>query len=244
MSRVLQIKGLSKRFGEQVVLDNIDLDVPLGEQTTIIGRSGIGKSVLLKCISGLMEPDAGSVTMSDGGAVPHCSYVFQQNALFDSLSVFDNVALPLRETGGLSQNEIELRVMEMLEALDLSAAEKKYPAEVSGGMQKRVALARALVTRPEIVLFDEPTTGLDPERKYSVFEMVLQYREQFGFTVVMVSHDVPEVFQISDNVAWLDGGKIQFYGSPSELMKEPPAGLVKFLNPKLSSESRDKLAPT
>ncbi len=235
MSRVLQLRGLSKAFGQQVVLDQIDLDIALGEQTTVIGRSGIGKSVLLKCISGLMETDEGSVQMNDGGAVPHCSYVFQQNALFDSLSVYDNVALPLREGGRLGQSELKTRVDDVLGGLDLSGAANKYPAEVSGGMQKRVALARALVTRPEIVLFDEPTTGLDPERKYSVFEMVRQYREQFGFTVVMVSHDVPEVFQISDKVAWLDGGKIQFDGTPDDLLTDPPAGLEQFLNPQLST---------
>jgi len=204
----LLIRKLSKRFDTQIVLDAIDLEVPLGEHTTLIGRSGIGKSVFLKCIAGLMEPDSGTIVLDDPATpVPHCSYLFQQNALFDSMTVFDNVGLPVREKEKISQKELKLRVEAMLEKLDLLDAAQKYPAEISGGMQKRVALARALITQPEIILFDEPTTGLDPERKFSVFEMIRQYRQQFGFTVIMVSHDVPEVFEISDHVAWLEGGK-------------------------------------
>ena len=206
----LLIKGLSKAFGSQVVLDAIDLEIPLGEHITLIGRSGIGKSVFLKCIAGLLPADSGTISLDNGDPVPHCSYLFQQNALFDSMTVFDNVALPVRELEPVSRKELEVRVTEMLEKLDLVGAAKKYPAEISGGMQKRVALARGLITQPEIILFDEPTTGLDPERKYSVFNMIRQYRQQFGFTVIMVSHDVPEVFEISDHVAWLDKGKIAY----------------------------------
>jgi phospholipid/cholesterol/gamma-HCH transport system ATP-binding protein len=232
-SRLL-IQGLSKRFGEQVVLDAIDLEIPLGKHTTLIGRSGIGKSVFLKCIAGLMKPDSGSITLDSGSKVPHCSYLFQQNALFDSMTVFDNVALPVREKERISNKDLKSRVLEMLEKLDLQDAAAKYPAEISGGMQKRVALARALITQPEIILFDEPTTGLDPERKYSVFDMIKQYRERFGFTVIMVSHDVPEVFEISDRVAWLHQGKIAFWGTPQTLLENPPAGLIAFLNPQLA----------
>ncbi|MDA0346192.1 MAG: ATP-binding cassette domain-containing protein [Verrucomicrobia bacterium] len=230
----LLIRGLSKRFGEQVVLDAIDLDIPLGKHITVIGRSGIGKSVFLKCIAGLLAPDSGTLLLDTGSPVPHCSYLFQQNALFDSLTVFDNVALPVREKEAVSRADLKIRVSEMLEKLDLVDAAHKYPGEISGGMQKRVALARALITQPEIILFDEPTTGLDPERKYSVFEMIRQYRLQFGFTVIMVSHDVPEVFEISDQVAWLEGGKIAFWGAPDALLENPPEGLANFIRPQLA----------
>lgn len=233
----LQIRGLSKRFGDQVILDDIDLDIPLKSHTTVIGKSGTGKSVFLKCISKLLAPDSGTIGLSNSSAeIPQCAYMFQQNALFDSLTVFDNVALPLREKHRISQRELASRVNDLLDKLDLTNAASKYPAEISGGMQKRVALARALITSPEIILFDEPTTGLDPERKFAVFDMIRNYRQRFGFTVIMVSHDVPEVFGISDQVAWLDSGKIKFWGSPASLLESPPSGLKGFLYPKLSTE--------
>lgn len=232
--KTLQLRGLSKAFGAQVVLDAIDLDIPLGTHTTVIGKSGIGKSVLLKCIAGLLPPDAGSVSIDGDGGAPPCAYMFQQNALFDSLTVAENVALPLREAGKARKAEISRRVSALLEQLDLQDAAGKYPAEISGGMQKRVALARALITNPAIILFDEPTTGLDPQRKFSVFEMIRRYRERFGFTVLMVSHDVPEVFAITDQVAWLDAGKIKFWGAPSALMANTPEDLKPFLDPQLA----------
>ncbi len=231
----LQIRGISKAFGSQVVLDGIDLDLPLGSHTTVIGKSGIGKSVLLKCVAGLLPPDAGTVSINDDStSQPPCSYMFQQNALFDSLTVEENVAMPLRERGAAKPAEIAERVGHLLEQLELAAAARKYPAEISGGMKKRVALARALITNPEVILFDEPTTGLDPQRKYAVFDMIRSYRRRFGFTVLMVSHDVPEVFEISDKVAWLDGGRIRFFGTPEELRTNPPEDLEPFLHPQLS----------
>jgi len=234
----LRIRGLSKRFGDLIVLDAIDLDIPLNSHTTVIGKSGIGKSVLLKCLSGLLMPDSGEVSL-DGtpGKFPQCAYMFQQNALFDSQTVWENVALPLRERERISKKDLSQRVNALVEQLELENAVDKYPAEISGGMKKRVALARALITNPEIILFDEPTTGLDPERKFSVFDMIRSYRERFGFTVIMVSHDVPEVFGITDQVAWLDAGKIKYWGSPEDLEKSPPPELEGFLNPKLSSQS-------
>lgn len=233
----LEIRGLSKRFGEQVILDAIDLDIPLNSHTTVIGKSGTGKSVLLKCISGLLVPEAGTIQLSKSGkVVPQCAYMFQQNALFDSLSVFENVALPLRETEPISDKELSDRVNKLIEQLELQDAVSKYPAEISGGMKKRVAFARALITNPEIILFDEPTTGLDPQRKFAVFDMIRNYRERFGFTVIMVSHDVPEAFGITDQVAWLDSGKIKYWGSPESLMNAPPDELKGFLNPTLSTE--------
>ncbi|EDY83490.1 ABC transporter, ATP-binding protein, putative [Verrucomicrobiia bacterium DG1235] len=230
----LQIRGLKKAFGTQVVLGGIDMDIPLGGHTTVIGKSGTGKSVLLKCVSGLLAADAGTITAAGSKGAPPCSYMFQQNALFDSMTVEENVGLPLREKGKAGKTEIAERVSDLLEQLDLTAAAKKYPAEISGGMKKRVALARALITNPEIILFDEPTTGLDPQRKFSVFDMIRDYRKRFGFTVLMVSHDVPEVFEISDKIAWLDEGVIKFWGTPEELLSNPPEDLKPFLNPQLS----------
>ena len=241
MDSFLKIRGLKKYFGDKRVLDGIDLDVAAASVTTIIGKSGIGKSVLLKCIANLLEPDAGTIEL-DGQAISRSrrsahsdtgvsfSYMFQNNALFDSLTAFENVALPLREASKLPKLEIQERVDEMLAHLGLSDSADRYPGELSGGMKKRVALGRALITKPQVVLFDEPTTGLDPERKFSVFEMIANYRERFGFTALLVSHDIPEVFEISDRVAWLDEGQINFFGKPEDLNTDAQSALSGFLS--------------
>ena len=241
MDSFLKIRGLKKYFGDKRVLDGIDLDVAAASVTTIIGKSGIGKSVLLKCIANLLQPDAGTIEL-DGQAIwqsrrtAHSdtglsfSYMFQNNALFDSLTAFENVALPLREASKLNKAEIQERVDEMLAHLELSDSADRYPGELSGGMKKRVALGRALITKPQVVLFDEPTTGLDPERKFSVFEMIADYLERFGFTALLVSHDIPEVFEISDRVAWLDEGQIKFFGKPEELNTDAQSALSGFLS--------------
>lgn len=241
MDSFLKIRGLKKHFGDNRVLDGIDLDVEAASVTTIIGKSGIGKSVLLKCIANLLEPDAGSIKL-DGQGISKSrrransdegvsfSYMFQNNALFDSLTAFENVALPLREVSKLNKAEIQKRVDKMLAHLELSASADRYPGELSGGMKKRVALGRALITKPQVVLFDEPTTGLDPERKFSVFEMIADYRERFGFTALLVSHDIPEVFEISDRVAWLDEGHIKFFGKPEDLSTDAQSALSGFLS--------------
>ncbi len=237
----LKIRGLKKHFGTNHVLDGIDLDVARASVTTIIGKSGIGKSVLLKCIANLLVPDAGSIEL-DGQPIAHTrrgsgeaagvsfSYMFQNNALFDSYTAAENVALPLLEASRLKRSEIREQVAAMLALLELTDSAGRYPGELSGGMKKRVALARALITKPQVVLFDEPTTGLDPERKFSVFEMIADYRERFGFTALLVSHDIPEVFEISDQVAWLDEGVIKFFGKPEALNDDATSALSGFLN--------------
>jgi phospholipid/cholesterol/gamma-HCH transport system ATP-binding protein len=241
MNSFLKIRGLKKHFGDKRVLDGIDLDVAAASVTTIIGKSGIGKSVLLKCIANLLEPDAGTIELDDQAIsrsrrTAHSdtgvsfSYMFQNNALFDSLTAFENVALPLREASKLNKAEIQERVDDMLAHLELSDSANRYPGELSGGMKKRVALGRALITKPQVVLFDEPTTGLDPERKFSVFEMIADYRERFGFTALLVSHDIPEVFEISDRVAWLDEGQIKFFGKPEDLNTDAQSALSGFLS--------------
>jgi phospholipid/cholesterol/gamma-HCH transport system ATP-binding protein len=236
----LKISNLKKHFGDKRVLDGIDLELARSAVTTIIGKSGIGKSVLLKCIANLITPDSGEIELngqmitqghrSGKTKKVRFSYMFQNNALFDSMTAAENVALPLSEASDLGKAEINERVEEMLEYLELADSAQRYPGELSGGMKKRVALARALITNPQIVLFDEPTTGLDPERKFSVFEMIADYRERFDFTALLVSHDIPEVFEISDYVAWLDSGIIKFFGKPSELETGADSDLADFLN--------------
>lgn len=224
----IQFKNVCKKFGENQVLDGADLSIYKGEITTIIGKSGVGKSVLLKHIIGLIEQDSGAI-LFEGRPVSEmkkaerrilkrkCSYMFQGTALFDSLTVYENIALPLKETTFLNDTEINRRVKDKMDQLDLNGIDDKYHSQLSGGMKKRVALARALVTDPEVVLFDEPTTGLDPIRKKAVHEMISDYQRKFGFTGVVVSHDIPDIFHISKRVAMLDEGRILFEGTPEQL---------------------------
>jgi phospholipid/cholesterol/gamma-HCH transport system ATP-binding protein len=227
---LIQLKDAVKRFGANCVLDGVNLSIYRGQITSIIGQSGIGKSVLLKHIIGLLEPDSGQV-LFEGKPMAlmkkkerktlkrKFSYVFQDTALFDFLTVFENIALPLRENTDHTEAEINDRVRDKLHQLDLQDVDSKYPSQLSGGMKKRVALARALVTDPEIVLFDEPTTGLDPIRKTAVHSMIGGYQKRFGFTGIIVSHEIPEVFFISQRVAMLDKGRICFEGTPEELQQ-------------------------
>jgi phospholipid/cholesterol/gamma-HCH transport system ATP-binding protein len=215
---ILEVTGLRKEFGEHLVLNSVDLAVPRGSIVSIFGRSGTGKSVFLKCLAGLLAPDAGVVrfdSTSIGNIRSRCSYLFQSNALFDSLTALENVALPLEQTTRLATNDILQAAHEALKSLGLDKFAAHFPAQMSGGMQKRLALARALVTRPHLVLFDEPTAGLDPPGRAAVFEMIVEYRRQFDFTAVIVTHDVPEALAASDRVALLDEGRIHFEGTPS-----------------------------
>jgi len=216
---ILEVTGLRKGFGEHLVLNSVDLAVPRGSIISVFGRSGTGKSVFLKCLAGLLAPDAGVVRFdseSFDGIRGRCSYLFQSNALFDSLTALENVALPLEQTTRLGRNEIVQAAHNALESLGLEKFADYFPAQMSGGMHKRLALARALVTRPHLVLFDEPTAGLDPPGRAAVFEMIVQYRRQFDFTGVIVTHDIPEALATSDRVALLDEGQIRFAGTPSE----------------------------
>ncbi len=216
---ILDVTGLRKEFGGHLVLDSVDLSVPRGSIVSVFGRSGTGKSVFLKCLAGLVAPDAGVVRFdqtSGGNIRARCSYLFQSNALFDSLTALENVALPLEQTTRLSRNDILQASREALANLGLEKFADHFPAQMSGGMQKRLALARALATRPHLVLFDEPTAGLDPPGRAAVFEMIVEYRRQFDFTAVIVTHDVPEALAASDRVALLDEGRIRFEGTPSE----------------------------
>ena len=237
---LIQFNAVHKRFGDNVVLEGVDLSIYKGQVTTIIGKSGIGKSVLLKHIIGLLEPDAGEIlfegkplsalTASERRTLKKkFSYMFQGNALFDSMTVYENVALPLSEKGRMPFAEIETRVRDKLAQLDLSGIEDHYPSQLSGGMQKRVAMARALVTDPQIVLFDEPTTGLDPIRKKAAHAMISRYQKTFGFTGVMVSHEIPDVFYVSQRIAMLDNGRIIFQGSPDEIQTSQEPVIYQFI---------------
>ena len=221
MSKASTIKlvGVEKSFGPQRVLCGVDLAIPAGKLTTIIGPSGEGKSVLLKHMIGLLQPDRGEVWV-DGINIAalrsrelnevrkRFAMLFQGAALFDSLTVFENVAFPLREKLRLPDGEVTKRVEEKLDQVGLAGMGHKYPAELSGGMKKRAGLARALIMEPEIIIFDEPTTGLDPLLAKTIHELILAMHRTFGFTAVMVSHEIPKIFQLSDWVAMLKDGKI------------------------------------
>ena len=227
---LIELKNTVKRFGAKTVLNGVNLSIYQGQITSIIGQSGVGKSVLLKHIIGLLQPDSGEVLFNGKPLTGmkknerktlkrKFSYVFQDTALFDFLTVFENIALPLVEKTDSTEEEITDRVQNKLHQLDLHEIEDQYPSQLSGGMKKRAALARALVTDPEIVLFDEPTTGLDPIRKTAVHSMISDYQKRFGFTGVIVSHEIPDVFFISQRVAMIDAGQIRFEGTPQEIQR-------------------------
>ncbi len=236
----IEFRNVTKSFGDRTILDSVNVSMYKGEITAIIGKSGVGKSVFLKHIIGLMKPDSGEIlfkgqplnemTRSQWTAFKRSvSYMFQQNALFDSLDVFENIALPLRERTRMKDSEIREKVNEKLKQFELEEVLDRYPSQISGGMQKRVALARALVTQPEIILFDEPTTGLDPLRKNAVLTMIAHHQREIGFTAVMVSHDIPDVFFISNRVAIIENRKVPFQGTPVELEQSDDEIVTQFL---------------
>jgi phospholipid/cholesterol/gamma-HCH transport system ATP-binding protein len=237
---VIRVEGLTKSFGPNHVLRGVDLEVPKGSVTIIIGRSGGGKSVFLKHLIGLLRPDGGRILVDDvditrlsGRALEpvrrRYGVVFQSGALFDSLTCFDNVAFPLRETTRFSGAEIRMRVEAALEQVELAGVGPKYPAEISGGMRKRVAIARALVSEPEIIFFDEPTTGLDPVLVNTIHRLIQTLHRKFHFTAVMVSHEIPEIFEIADRVAMLYEGRIVETGTPAEIQGSTNPVVRKFI---------------
>lgn len=225
---MIEFKDVTKRFGSKTVLKGVNLKIYEGQVTTIIGLSGGGKSVLLKHIIGLLKPDEGTILFRGkpfvemkkhemAASLARMSYMFQDNALFDSMTVYENIALPLRETTKQGKAEIDRMVMARIEQTELADAADKFPSELSGGMQKRVALARALVINPQIVLFDEPTSGQDPVRKNAILSMIAQYQRKFGFTAILVSHEIPDVYFISNRILALYDRRIVFQGTPEEL---------------------------
>ncbi len=225
---MIRVENLHKRFGRQEVLRGVNLDVATGEIMAIIGRSGGGKTVLLKHLLGLLHADKGRIVV-DGTDITRLwgpamepirrryGVVFQGGALFDSMSVFDNVAFPLREKTRLRAAEIRDRVGEKLAQVGLAEMGHKNPAEISGGMRKRVGIARALVTDPEIVFFDEPTTGLDPILVNTMHHLIRELHQKSRFTAVVVSHEIPEIFDVADRIAVLHEGVIVETGPPEAI---------------------------
>lgn len=231
---MIRVENLYKSFNGLEVLRGVSLKIEKGEILALIGMSGYGKSVLLKHIAGLMKPDRGRVLI-DGQDVcrlrgkalermrSRFGFLFQGGALFDSLTVFENVAFPLRERTRLSEEEIHQRVRARLDHVGLAGTENKYPAELSGGMIKRAALARALIRDPEIMLFDEPTTGLDPIIAHTILALIESCHKSLRFTGIIVTHQIPKVFDIVHKVAFLHGGTILVVGPPEKvLLSEDP----------------------
>lgn len=226
---MIEIVGLHRSFGETRVLTGIDLAVPAGSTCVILGGSGSGKTVLMKHMIGLLKPDQGRVIIDGEDLVPmgaeelervrrKFGMVFQAAALFDSMDVYENVAFPLREHSRMPEEEVRALVRSKLDLMGLpKSVESKFPADLSGGMRKRVGLARAIVMNPKIVLYDEPTTGLDPITTDYVDEMILAAQRELGITSVVISHDIASAFNIADQIAFLSKGVILEQGPPEQV---------------------------
>ncbi len=227
---MISIRNLHKSFNGKTVLTGATLDIPSGQTQVIIGRSGTGKSVLLKLIIGLLKPEAGEIFVEEEEVTAmnarelfqvrrKFGMLFQGAALFDSMTVEENVALGVRFHRLMHEREIERRVAESLELVDLPNTQKLKPAELSGGMRKRVGLARALMMNPEFVLYDEPTTGLDPVTADSINDLIINCADKLGVTSIVVTHDMASAFKVGDNIAMLHEGKVIFTGTPEEVRR-------------------------
>jgi phospholipid/cholesterol/gamma-HCH transport system ATP-binding protein len=237
---MIEIIDIHKRFGPSKVLDGINLEIEKGETVVVIGRSGCGKSVLLKHIIGLMKPDSGSILV-DGmdvvGLQGDALYayrrkfgmLFQGGALFDSLSVWENVGLGLLKHTTMSEQEVRKRASEKLELVGLTGVEDARPSELSGGMKKRVGLARAIAMDPEVVLYDEPTTGLDPIMADVINQLIRTLQATLKITSIAVTHDMKSAYKIGDRLAMLYGGKIVFHGTPEEIMHTRDEAIRQFI---------------
>jgi phospholipid/cholesterol/gamma-HCH transport system ATP-binding protein len=236
----ISVRGLFKSFSGKPVLQGVDLGVSEGETLVVLGGSGAGKSVLLRHINGLVMPDRGEVSVNGRSLTglgedelfavrKEIAMVFQLGALFDSLSVFDNISYPLREHSTLSEQRIRMRVGELLAMVDLKGVEELYPAELSGGMRKRVALARAIALEPRAVLYDEPTTGLDPIVTHHINLLIRGLQKRLGFTSIVVTHDLKSAFVVGDRFALLDDGRIRFVGTADEVRSTRDELMQEFL---------------
>lgn len=241
MEAALEITGLKKTFGQDEILKGIDLTVPSGKVTVILGFSGAGKSVLLKHVLGLIKPTAGDIKILGKSILDLSEFdmnemrknfgmLFQHSALFDSMTVFDNVAFPLREHTDMDERTIESEVTDFLTSVGITEDKfDRFPSEISGGMQKRVALARAIALKPKIVLFDEPTTGLDPIMTNTVDQLILTTTKARKLTSLVISHDIVSTFRIADQIAFLDQGKMKLVGTPQTFLDSKDPLIQEFL---------------
>ncbi|MGC8705862.1 MAG: ABC transporter ATP-binding protein [Desulfurella sp.] len=235
---MIEIKNLRKAFGNQVVLNNLDLKIEAGKITVILGKSGQGKSVLIKSIIGTLKPDSGKILFDNKNLLDmklsefnkirmKFGVLFQEAALFDSMNVFENVAFPVVEHKLINKKNIKDEVRRVLDLVELGDVEEKYPSELSGGMKKRVGLARAIITKPQIIFFDEPTTGLDPIVSYSIAKLIKDMKAKLNTTCLVITHDLDVANLIADFIGFLDGGKIiefdekeNFFKSNSPIVRE------------------------
>lgn len=239
---MISVQKISKRFGTQVVLEDVDLEIARGEMIAIVGPSGVGKSVLMKIIMGILTPESGEVQLfgevisqmisetTKNRIRSKLGVLFQAAALFDSLTIYDNIAFPLQVRGKHTRKEIHQKIQNLAESLELLDYLSLYSEEISPGIRKRAGLARALITDPELVLFDEPNTGLDPFVGQEVYDLIQETRDRCGYTGIVISHELPEVFQVVDRVAMLSNGKFVFDGSPEEMMEFPDERVQQFLH--------------
>ena len=248
-SVMIAVRGLAKRIDQEEILRGVDLDVAVGETLAIIGRSGGGKSVLLKHLIGLMRPDAGEIWVEGQNIIgmserqlatirQRVGILFQGSALFDSMTVEENIAFPLREAGERDPKVLRSKVSEMLEVMELQGEEKKMPVNLSGGMKKRVGLARSIIRQPSCILYDEPTSGLDPVVSDSINRLIQRLQQRFGVTSIVVTHDMKSAFHVADRIAYLHEGRIYFQGTPAELQQSPDVILQDFL---LGRSEREEL---
>lgn len=237
---MISVRGLTKGIGQQEILRGVDLEIARGETLAIIGRSGGGKSVLLKHIIGLMQPDSGEILIEGHNIIgmneralaairQKIGILFQGAALFDSMTVAENIAFPLREAGERNLNTLRDKVRDILDVVELEGQEEKMPVNLSGGMKKRVGLARAIIRQPGCVLYDEPTSGLDPVVSDSINRLIRRLQERFGMTSVVVTHDMKSAFAVANHIAYLHDGRIYFYGTPAELQQTNDPILQDFL---------------
>jgi phospholipid/cholesterol/gamma-HCH transport system ATP-binding protein len=235
-----EFRGFKKSFGHKLVHKDINLKIRRGECIGLLGGSGAGKSVIMRSLIGLEKPDAGQVLIDGVDIVPmseselisirrKVAYVFQNGALFDSMNVYENLAYPLREHTSLREPEIRQRIKDQLSEFGLEGSEKTFPANLSGGMQKRVGLARSIILQPSIVLYDEPTAGLDPYNTIRIQEMIIRLKSR-GVTSMFVTHDMPSAFAVCDRIALLVDGRISAVGTREELESHPESNLSQFVS--------------
>jgi phospholipid/cholesterol/gamma-HCH transport system ATP-binding protein len=238
---MIEVRDLQKSFGTQKILDGVSLRIDTGESVVIIGRSGGGKSVLLKHLIGLLQPDSGEVLIDGENIEPMSErellrvrskfgMLFQSAALFDSMTVAENVGFAFRRNKGMSESDIQQKVAEALEVVDLPGTQEKRPSELSGGMRKRVGLARAIVYRPQIVLYDEPTTGLDPIVSDSIDKLILRVRDRFKVTSVVVTHDMRSARRVGQRILMLHDKKIYATGTPDEIFNSKDRIVRQFID--------------